>query len=176
MSDLDSLFNDLLLGQQSKKLPPIHKWQPTEKGEIDIEIKDDGLWYHEKREIKRKEIVRLFASILLKEKNSYFLVTPVQKLKIEVNDAPFIAINMEAKGKLPSTDLLFETNVGDYVLLDKDHPIWMVGEKPYIHVRNGLNALLTRSAFYRLIDYAIEKNDQLWVKSSGESFTLGPIN
>ena len=129
--------------------------------------------FHEQREIRRKEIVNLFSTILLKEQEDYFLVTPAQKLKIMVDDAPFIAIDMEAKGNLPNTDLLFETNVGDYVLIGKDHPLWVIEDKPYIHVREGLNALLTRNVFYRLVDCTTEKNGQLWAHSCGESFSLG---
>ena len=136
----------------------------------------DGSWLHEKRVIKRKEIVRLFSTILIKEQEDYYLITPAQKLKIMVEDVPFIAINMEVRGGLPDTDLLFETNVEDYVLIGKDNPIWMVEDKPYIHVRNGLNALLTRNVFYRLADHAAEKDGQFWISSCGESFSLGPCH
>ena len=173
MSDIDSLFEEMLQAQQNKKLPPIADWKPTDLGSIDIRIDQDGRWFHEQREIRRKEIVKLFSTILLKEQEDYFLVTPAQKLKIVVNDAPFIAINMEVKGNLPDTDLLFETNVGDYVLIGEDHPLWVIEDRPYLHVREGLTALLTRNVFYRLVDYTTEKNGQLWVHSCGESFSLG---
>ncbi len=176
MSDIDSLFDELLEIQQSKKLPPIANWDPPDIGVIDIKIMQDGSWLHEKREIKRKEIVRLFSTILIKEEEDYYLITPAQKLKIMVEDVPFIAINMEVRGELPDTDLLFETNVEDYVLIGKDNPIWMVEDKPYIHVRNGLNALLTRNVFYRLADHAAEKDGQFWIRSCGESFSLGPCH
>ena len=176
MSDIDSLFDELLEIQQSKKLPPIANWDPPDIGVIDIKIMQDGSWLHEKREIKRKEIVRLFSTILIKEQEGYYLITPAQKLKIMVEDVPFIAINMEVRGELPDTDMLFETNVEDYVLIGKDNPIWMVEDKPYIHVRNGLNALLTRNVFYRLADHAAEKDGQFWIRSCGESFSLGPCH
>ena len=112
----------------------------------------------------------------MKEGNSYFLVTPVQKLRIEVEDAPFVAVSFQVRGEPPEeTDIIFETNVGDLVVLNKEHILWVAAGKPYIHVRSGLNALLTRNAFYHLIDYGVEKNDQLMIYSSGSSFSLGPI-
>ena len=174
MPDIDSLFDELLEIQQNKKLPPVANWKPSDVGVIDIKIMRDGSWLHEKREIKRKEIVRLFSTILLKEQEDYYLITPAQKLKIVVEDAPFAAINMEVRGESPETDLLFETNVQDYVLIGKNNPIWMVKDRPYIHVRNGLNALLTRNVFYRLVDHTTEKDGQFWIRSCGESFSLGP--
>ncbi len=173
MPDIDSLFDELLQVQQNKRLPPVDDWKPTELGSIDIQIEQDGSWLHEKRQIKRQEIVKLFSTILVKEQERYYLITPVQKLEIVVRDAPFLAIDMEVKGDLTDTDVLFETNVGDYVLIGKNHPLWMVKDKPYIHVRRGLNALLSRNVFYRLIDYASEKDGKLWIHSCGESFSLG---
>ena len=119
--------------------------------------------------------MQLFSTILVKEENRYFLVTPVQKLRIEVEDAPFVAVSFQVRGEPPETDIIFETNVGDLVVLNKEHILWMAKGKPYIHVRSGLNALLTRNAFYHLIDYGVEKNGQLIIYSSGSSFSLGPI-
>ena len=156
------------------KLPPVEKWAPTEQGVIDIKISSDGTWIHEGGQIKREELIQLFSTILIKEEDNYFLVTPAQKLRIEVEDAPFVAINFEVRGKPPETDIIFETNVGDAVLLDRKHLLWVSEGKPYIHVRSGLNALLSRSAYYRLIDYGVEKQNQLMVYSSGSPFSLGP--
>ena len=173
MTRINSLFDELLEKQRNQKLPPIETWAPQNVGVIDIKITRDGTWVHEGGAIKRKELVQLFSTILMKEENSYFLVTPVQKLKIEVEDAPFVAATFEVRGEPPETDIIFETNVGELVVLDKGHILWLKEGKPYIHVRSGLNALLTRNAFYRLIDYGVEKNNQLMVYSSGSPFSLG---
>ena len=175
MTEIDSLFDELLEQQRNKKLPPVETWKPKNLGAIDIKISRDGTWVHEGGEIKRKELVQLFSTILVKEENSYFLVTPVQKLRIEVEDAPFVAVSFQVRGEPPETDIIFETNVGDLVVLNKEHILWVAEGKPYIHVRSGLNALLTRNAFYHLIDYGVEKNGQLIIYSSGSSFSLGPI-
>ena len=175
MTEIDSLFDELLEQQRNKKLPPVETWKPKNLGAIDIKISRDGTWVHEGGEIKRKELVQLFSTILVKEENSYFLVTPVQKLRIEVEDAPFVAVSFQVRGEPPDTDIIFETNVGDLVVLNKEHILWVAEGKPYIHVRRGLNALLTRNSFYHLIDYGVEKNDQLMIYSSGSSFSLGPI-
>ena len=175
MTEIDSLFDELLEQQRNKKLPPVETWKPKNLGAIDIKISRDGTWVHEGGEIKRKELVQLFSTILVKEENRYFLVTPVQKLRIEVEDAPFVAVSFQVRGEPPETDIIFETNVGDLVVLNKEHILWVAEGKPYIHVRSGLNAILTRNAFYQLIDYGVEKNDQLIIYSSGSSFSLGPI-
>ena len=175
MTEIDSLFDELLEQQRNKKLPPVETWDPKNLGAIDIKISRDGTWVHEGGEIKRKELVQLFSTILVKEENRYFLVTPVQKLRIEVEDAPFVAVSFQVRGEPPETDIIFETNVGDLVVLNKEHILWVAEGKPYIHVRSGLNALLTRNAFYHLIDYGVEKNGQLIIYSSGSSFSLGPI-
>ena len=175
MTEIDSLFDELLEQQRNKKLPPVETWKPKNLGAIDIKISRDGTWVHEGGEIKRKELVQLFSTILVKEENRYFLVTPVQKLRIEVEDAPFVAVSFQVRGEPPETDIIFETNVGDLVVLNKEHILWVADGKPYIHVRSGLNALLTRNAFYHLIDYGVEKNGQLIIYSSGSSFSLGPI-
>ena len=175
MTEIDSLFDELLEQQRNKKLPPVETWDPKNLGAIDIKISRDGTWVHEGGEIKRKELVQLFSTVLVKEENRYFLVTPVQKLRIEVEDAPFVAVSFQVRGEPPETDIIFETNVGDLVVLNKEHILWVAEGKPYIHVRSGLNALLTRNAFYHLIDYGVEKNDHLIIYSSGSSFSLGPI-
>ena len=175
MTEIDSLFDELLEQQRNKKLPPVETWKPKNLGAIDIKISRDGTWVHEGGEIKRKELVQLFSTILVKEENRYFLVTPVQKLRIEVEDTPFVAVSFQVRGEPPETDIIFETNVGDLVVLNKEHILWVAEGKPYIHVRSGLNALLTRNAFYHLIDYGVEKNGKLIIYSSGSSFSLGPI-
>ena len=176
MTKIDFLFDELLEKYRNKKLPPVESWTPKDLGIIDIKILSDGSWIHEGGVIKRSEIVKLFSTILVKEEGSYFLITPDQKLRIEVEDAPFVAVNFEVRGQSPETDIMFETNVGDLVLLGRDHRLWVTEGKPYIHVRSGLNALMTRNVFYRLIDCGVEKDDQLMVFSSGSPFSLGSTN
>ena len=175
MTEIDSRFDELLEQQRNKKLPPVETWTPKSLGVIDIKISRNGTWIHEGGEIKRKELVHLFSTILVKEEDSYFLVTPVQKLRIDVEDAPFVAVSFQVLGEPPDTDIIFQTNVGDLIVLDKEHALWVAEGKPYIHVRSGLNALLTRNAFYHLIDCGVEKNEQLMIYSSGSSFSLGLI-
>ena len=125
MTEIDSLFEELLEQQRNKKLPPVETWNPKNLGAIDIKISRDGTWVHEGGEIKRKELVQLFSTILVKEENRYFLVTPVQKLRIEVEDTPFVAVSFQVRGEPPETDIIFETNVGDLVVLNKEHVLWM---------------------------------------------------
>lgn len=133
-------------------LPPVHLWNPPYCGEIDMEIRRDGTWFHEGTPIGRPAMVRLFSTILKREGDRIFLVTPVEKVGIRVEDAPFVAVDVEAGDGV----LTFETNVGDRVVAGSDHAIRVEhdgGEPaPYIHVRAGLDALIDRKTFYRLVD------------------------
>ena len=133
---------------------PVHLWDPPFCGDIDMRIARDGTWFHEGTPIGRPGLVRLFASILKREGDAYFLVTPVEKVGIVVEDAPFVAVDFESV----SEGLRFETNVGDTVVAGPDHPIRVVrdadsGEPaPYVMVRAGLEALIDRKSFYRLVE------------------------
>ena len=172
-------FEELIDLAAEKSLPPVHLWQPEREGKIDIHIDARGDWYHEGDPITRQALVDLFATILRKDGADYYLVTPVEKLRITVDDVPFMAVDMEVRGEGGSTDLLFTTNVGDIVMADAEHPIEMRGEKPYLMVRDGLDAKLTRSVFYRLVDEGLEEPDgnknALVVYSQGARFALGAI-
>ncbi len=176
MVNPDALFDQLLKLKEGNRLPPVHLWQPERAGEIDIEIDANGVWRHEGREFQRHSLVKLFASILRLDGTQYFLVTPAEKLKIVVADVPFMAVDMEVKGSGTGTDLLFTTNVDDYVLADHEHPLLMAGEQPYVEVRGGLRARLTRSVFYRLVDCGLEEDDTLAVYSQGSRFELGSVH
>jgi hypothetical protein len=121
MSDIDELFETLTNLQRSKRLPPLHLWQPEHEGVIDIRIDREGAWYHEGARIQRQPLVDLFATILRREGDDYFLVTPAEKMKIAVEEAPFIAIDLDVRGVGAAKQLLFSTNVGDYVVADQDH-------------------------------------------------------
>ena len=158
-------------------LPPVEQWRPERHADIDMRIARDGTWYYEGSAIQRERMVALFSTILLREDDDYFLVTPVEKLRIQVDDAPFVA------GEVQQVDgkLVFTTNVGSHVVASAEHPIRVAtdpetGEpSPYITVRKNLEALIGRSAFYQLIDWGREEGGRLLVESGGERFELGAL-
>ncbi len=160
-------------------LPPVHLWNPAHSGEIDIVIKRDGRWVHEGATISREALVRLFSTVLRKDPDGYWLVTPVEKMKITVEDAPFIAVRVDRDGEA----LRFLTNVGDEVEAGPDNAIRVEiaadGEpRPYLHVRRGLDALIARPVFYELVEMAEERDTPqgptLGVSSNGAWFPVGP--
>jgi hypothetical protein len=165
-------------------LPPVHLWNPAHSGEIDIVIQRDGAWRHEGALISREALVRLFSTVLRKDPDGYWLVTPVEKMKITVEDAPFVAVRVDrAKNEDGGEDLTFLTNVGDEVTAGPDNPIrvetGLDGEpRPYVHVRRGLEALINRPVFYELVEMAEERatpeGPQLGVASQGAWFPVGP--
>ncbi|MBV0891646.1 DUF1285 domain-containing protein [Paracoccus sp. Z118] len=154
--------------------PPVHLWNPDYCGEMDLTIRADGTWVHEGRPIARPEMVKLFASILKREGDRFFLVTPVEKLGITVEDAPFLAVDAE----IGADRITFTTNTGDEVTAGPQNPI-RVDERdgaprPYVHVRRGLDALIDRKTFYRLVDAAqVDAEDRLVLRSDGATFVLG---
>ncbi|MHB8530884.1 MAG: DUF1285 domain-containing protein [Caulobacteraceae bacterium] len=160
-------------------LPPVHLWNPSHCGEIDIVIERSGVWRHEGAPIGREALVRLFSTILRKDADGFHLVTPVEKLRITVEDAPFIAVRVDRVG----ADLVFTTNVGDVVAAGPEHPIRVetdpaTGEpRPYLHVRGGLEALIARPVFYEMVEMASERDlpsgPTLGVVSAGAWFPLG---
>lgn len=160
-------------------LPPVHLWNPAHSGEIDIIIKTDGRWLHEGATISREALVRLFSTILRKDPDGIYLVTPVEKLKITVEDAPFVAVRVDRDGEA----LRFLTNVGDEVVAGPDNAIRVDigadGEpRPYLHVRRGLEALIARPVFYELVELAEPRDmpdgETLGVSSNGAWFPVGP--
>jgi hypothetical protein len=184
VSRLNSLFDELVALGAKRALPPVAAWHPAHTGSIDIRIAADGTWFHEGGPIRREGLVRLFASILRRDPEGYCLVTPAERLFIVVDDAPFIATTIEVKGEGVSQDVLFVTNVGDVVVLSPEHPLRIGGTpsspKPYVEVRSGLEALLSRPVFYRLVDLGqvdeeSEGSDVLRVWSAGKRFTLGNV-
>jgi len=158
-------------------LPPVHLWHPEHCGDIDILIRADGVWMHEGSPIGRVELVRLFSTVLRKDPDGYHLVTPAEKLKIEVEDLPFRAVAMQSNKGL----LTFTTDVGDVVEAGADHPIIVetdaaTGEPaPRVHVRGDLWARIARPVFYELVDLAEAAEGRLWVRSGGEAFVLGEL-
>jgi hypothetical protein len=156
-------------------LPPVHLWNPAHVGDIDIVIRRNGEWLHEGAVIGRPALVRLFSTVLRKDPDGICLVTPVEKLRIVVEDAPFVAVAVERRGEA----LTFTTNVGDEVTAGAEHPIRVVtdpttGEpRPYLHVRAGLDALIARPVFYELVEMAEDVNGRLTIASNGQTFQLG---
>ena len=168
-------------------LPPIYKWNPPFCGEIDIRISRDGAWRYQGSLITRKKLVRLFSTVLRREEDDhYYLVTPVEKVRIKVDDAPFVAVDVDVLGSGEAQKLHFETNLGDTVVVDQDHPMWVVNDplsgepSPYVRIRDSLNALISRAVYYRLVDLAQEKIvdgiSHLGLFSCGQFFSLGALN
>ena len=163
--------------RRGRVLPPVHLWNPPNVGEIDIVIRKDGSWVHEGGVIGREALVRLFSTVLRKDPDGIWLVTPHEKLKIRVEDAPFVAVRVDRQGEA----LRFTTNVGDEVEAGPEHPIRIAGDgggpRPYIHVRGGLEALIARPVFYELAEMAEARPTpeglELGVASNGAWFPLG---
>ena len=143
---------------KGKGPPPVHLWNPPFCGDIDMEIRRDGSWFYNGTPIRRKELVKLFSSILRREGAEYFLVTPVEKVGIRVEDAPFVAVDAEVCGHGEAQTITFTTQVGDTVTAGADAPIRVerdpaTGEpSPYVRVRANLDALIDRKTFYRLVE------------------------
>jgi len=163
---------------KGRGLPPVHLWNPPFCGDLDIVVKADGRWIHEGGEIKRPKMVKLFSSILRKEGDSYFLVTPVEKVGITVEDAPFVATEVSCEGSGETQVLTFTTHVDDVVTADADHPIRVEIDpetdepSPYVMVRAGLEARIDRKSFYRMVEMGIEKGSWFGVYSGGAFFPL----
>lgn len=166
------------------KLPPVHLWDPPFCGDLDMEIRRDGTWFYEGTPIGRAPLVRLFSTILKKEGDRYFLVTPVEKVGLRVEDAPFVAQDFDAEGNGASQVVTFSTNVGDTVAAGPDNAIRVerdeTGEpSPYVHVRAGLEALIDRKSFYRLVDlgeaHEVDGQDWFGIWSGGVFFPIIPV-
>ncbi|WP_375396879.1 DUF1285 domain-containing protein [uncultured Sphingomonas sp.] len=164
-----------------QRLPPVERWQPMHCGHSEMRIARDGTWYHQGSPIGRAEMVRLFSTILRREPDGGFvLVTPVEKLDIAVDDAPFVGVELKVAGSGREAMLTFRLNTGELVVADADHPLRFEqhddGPRPYLLVRGGLEALVARPVYYELADLAIAGDDDppgLW--SGGTFFPLeGP--
>jgi hypothetical protein len=164
-----------------RSLPPVERWNPAHCGDIDIRIARDGAWYHQGSPFTRRELVRLFSTILKKEGDAYYLVTPAEKMRIQVEDVPFLAVLLDADGAGPSQTLTFTTNVGDLVTAGPDNPIRVETDlrtgqpAPYVHVRRGLEARISRTVFFQLAEMAVPQGDfgSVGVWSCGQFFALG---
>ncbi|MFC7291359.1 DUF1285 domain-containing protein [Hirschia litorea] len=173
-------------GSDGKRgLPPVHLWNPEHCGDIGMEIRKDGSWWHDGGIIGRQKIVRLFATILRKDPDGIYLVTPHEKVIVHVEDAPFIATRIDRVIEDEAQKLVVATNVGDVFVIDAEHPLRVsvdieTGEPaPYVEVRAGLEAKIARAPFYELVEWAepIEGKDGnvIGVSSAGQVFELGSI-
>ena len=164
---------------------PVHLWNPPDCGDIDMRIAADGTWFYCSSPIGRLPLVQLFSSILRKDGNRYVLVTPVEKVGVRVDDAPFLAVEMHVEGDGGDSQLTFRTNVEDVVTVDEQHPLRFErgaaeGLKPYVRVRDDLWALVKRARFYDLVDLGTTERwrSDKWfgVRSSGVFFPMCPAS
>ena len=178
-SDLSALsLAEIARLAEDRKLPPVENWNPTHCGDSAMRIARDGTWYHEGSPIGRPAMVRLFSTILRREPDGRFvLVTPVEKLDVEVEDAPFTAVELKTEGRGRSRSLAFRLNTGDLVVAGRDRPLRFEdrdsGPHPYLTVRGGLEALVARPVYYELANLALaEDSDPPGLWSGGVFFAM----
>jgi hypothetical protein len=176
--------------ESERGLPPVHLWNPPFCGDLDMRIASDGTWFYLGTPIGRLALVKLFASVLRRDGDRYFLVTPVEKCGIVVDDAPFLAVEMrldpEPKGRGQGQVLRFRTNVDDWVACGPEHGLRFVtdpatqGIKPYLHVRRGLWAKIARPLLYDLVELGEERlidgRPMFGVSSMGVFFAMAPAD
>jgi hypothetical protein len=195
--DLTALsLTDIARLAEERRLPPVEKWNPTHCGDSQMRIARDGSWYHEGAPIGRPAMVRLFSTILRREPDGRFvLVTPVEKLDIAVEDAPFVAVELKSEGEGEARSLGFRLNTGDLVVAGPEHRLRLSGDShfsarqgqadtglgksdcphPYLEVRAGLDALVARPVYYELAEIALaEGASPAGVWSGGAFFALEP--
>ena len=185
MDDLASLsLADIARMAEERRLPPVERWNPSHCGDSEMRIARDGIWYHQGSPIGRPAMVRLFSTILRREPDGGFvLVTPVEKLSILVEDAPFVAVELKTEGSGRDRSLAFRLNTGDVTIAGPEHRLRF--EKrvsppedcphPYLEVRGGLDALVGRSVYYELAEIALaEGGSPPGVWSGGAFFALEP--
>ena len=170
------------LPRENKGLPPVERWNPPFCGDIDMRIGADGTWFYQKTPIGRPALVKLFASVLKREGDKYFLVTPVEKVGIVVDDVPFLAVEMHVSDDNTGRILQFRTNVDDWISVGPGHTLRFElqprtgGLKPYLHVRRDLWAKVTRALFYDLVGMGEERDvdgtTMFGVLSQGEFFAM----
>jgi len=167
----------LLRGQAAKGPAPVEKWNPPYCGDIGMKIRTDGVWLYQGSPIGRMPLVKLFAGVLRKDADGkHYLVTPAEKVDVDVADAPFLAVEMEVRGSGQAQSLTFRTNVDDIVTAGPEHPLRFAvepgsqGLKPYLLVRGRLEALVTRAVYYDLVELALDEGKGLGLWSAGTFF------
>ncbi|MFT4099231.1 MAG: DUF1285 domain-containing protein [Rhodoblastus sp.] len=168
-------------GGERRKLPPVHLWNPDFCGDIDMRIAADGTWFYMGTPIGRPALVQLFSTILRKDPERYVLVTPVERVGIKVDDAPFLGVELQKAQDERGQVLRLRTNVEDWVEIDAEHPLRFApgaseGLKPYVLVRDRLEALVKRALFYDLVDWgevrSVDGEDMFGVASAGHFFPM----
>jgi uncharacterized protein len=181
---------DLLAGAVNaashKEPPPVHLWNPAYCGEIDMRIAADGTWFYQGTPIGRPALVKLFASILKREGEKYFLVTPVEKCGIMVDDAPFMAVELQVEHRRTERQLCFRTNVDDWIACGAGHPLRFEQEtatgglKPYLYIRRNLWAKVVRTVFYELVELGeareVAGTLMFGVASGGQFYAMAPAS
>lgn len=167
---------------EERKLPPVDLWNPPYCGHSGMRIARDGTWYYDGSPIGRHNLVRLFSSLLRREPDGGFvLVTPAERLNIDVEDAPFVAVEVKAEGAGQTRRLAFRLNTGDLIVAGPEHPLRFEeradGPHPYLGVRRGLDALVARSVYYELANLALEdRGDTPGLWSDGVFFAVAPAS
>ncbi|MDR7121149.1 DUF1285 domain-containing protein [Rheinheimera soli] len=177
-------LKQLQLSLQSPYLAPIELWDPAFCGDIPIRIDRHGGWFYLDSKIQRPELVQLFASVLTRQQQEYFLLTPVEKVRIQVEDAAFVIVAIEQKtGETPT--LVATTNLADQVLITAEYPLFLQPQPdgqllPYLRLWRGLTAKFSRAAYYQLVDLALPIQNKgkttLHIYSAGENFELGSLD
>ena len=169
----------LLQAQAGKGPAPVEQWNPPYCGDIGMRIRADGVWLYQGSPIGRAALVKLFAGVLRKDADGrHYLVTPAEKIDVAVDDAPFLAVEMQVQGAGPAQSLTFRTNVDDIVEAGPAHPLRFAvepgsgGLKPYLLVRGRLEALVTRALYYDLVEMAVEEDGRLGLWSGGAFFAM----
>ena len=176
-----AVLQDLQAVLKEYPLPPVDKWHPEQTRESRMRIASNGDWFYQDSKIDRMRMVRMFASILRKDNDEYYLVTPAERLRIDVEDAPFIAVLLTVTQQDGQPQMVFTTNMGDEVTADADHRICIeyshaeADPSPYIEVRSGLRALMNRSVYYQMAELAEMHEGQLGVFSDGIFMALAEV-
>ncbi len=181
---LESVLSAIAPSKDDSALPPVHLWNPDHCGDIQMEIRSDGSWWHEGSRIGRERLVKLFSRILRKDPDGeIYLVTPYEKVIVHVEDAPFLAVRVDQIGEGADQVLKFTTNLDDIAVAGPSCPLRVETDtetlepSPYVLVRGGLEAKLTRACFYDLVSMAMPNAADpsvLGVWSSGKFFEIGP--
>jgi hypothetical protein len=185
---LDQLFNTELGRQRDSVggLPPVHLWDTCLCGDIDIVIDREGRWIHEGGEIKRAAMVKLFSSLLRREADDYFLITPEEKWRIKVAIAPFFIISAQRQKRSTDQAISLTARTGEVIVIGENNPLWVesqqsraaLGSVPLVSVRNGMSGLISRDVFYQLVSWgAVNPSTHcLEIESLGERFSLGSVD
>lgn len=181
MSDIDGPLAAIQDAISSRSLPPVQAWQPSVTRDIAMRIDREGAWFYQGSAITRQRMVKLFATVLRRDDDGEtYLVTPQERLRIQVDDAPFTAVAVERHDELGEQALVFRTNVDEQVLADAEHPIVVeyahadADPRPYLIVRDRLRALISRAVFLELTDYLETRDGIPGVVSRGTFMPMGP--